>query len=574
MKQPTESPEQTADAALRAETLCEAFQITATESPDRIAHRRLGGDVEITWGQYADRVRTIATGLHALGVRRGDAVAMMLVNRPEFNLVDTAALHLGAVPFSLYNMMSPEQIAYQFGNSEARVVVTESQFLDQVLEARSGLQEHVVLVDGSHAEAISLSELEEAAEPDFDFEASWRSVSPDDVATLIYTSGTTGPPKGAQLSHGSLMFENRAVAAVLATTPGGRAVSYLPSAHIADRFLSHYYNSICFGATVTSVADPKQVGAALAEVRPTTFGAVPRIWEKLKAGLAAAGVTDAAALSEEQKAGVRAKIGLDQAEWLISGAAPIPESVLRFFLDLGLPVCEVWGMSELSCLATINPPDDIRLGTVGMALPGVDLRLLDDGELLVRCPLLMKGYRADPERTAEAIDADGWLHTGDVARIDEDGYVKIVDRKKELIINAAGKNMSPANIEQKLKASSPLIGQAICIGDGRPYNVALLVLDPDTAASWAAERGVEPSIASLSGNDDLRAQVAEAVDEANSALSRVEQIKTFEVLDTDWEPAGDELTPTSKLKRKPIQEKYAPTIERLYTDSPRARETA
>ena len=574
MNQPTESPEQTADAALRAETLCEAFQITATESPDRIAHRRLGGDVEITWGQYADRVRTIATGLHTLGVRRGDAVAMMLVNRPEFNLVDTAALHLGAVPFSLYNMMSPEQIAYQFGNSEARVVVTESQFLDQVLEARSGLQEHVVLVDGSHAEAISLSELEEAAEPNFDFEASWRSVSPDDVATLIYTSGTTGPPKGAQLSHGSLMFENRAVAAVLATTPGGRAVSYLPSAHIADRFLSHYYNSICFGATVTSVADPKQVGAALAEVRPTTFGAVPRIWEKLKAGLAAAGVTDAAALSEEQKAGVRAKIGLDQAEWLISGAAPIPESVLRFFLDLGLPVCEVWGMSELSCLATINPPDDIRLGTVGMALPGVDLRLLDDGELLVRCPLLMKGYRADPERTAEAIDADGWLHTGDVARIDEDGYVKIVDRKKELIINAAGKNMSPANIEQKLKASSPLIGQAICIGDGRPYNVALLVLDPDTAASWAAERGVEPSIASLSSNDDLRAQVAEAVDEANSALSRVEQIKTFEVLDTDWEPAGDELTPTSKLKRKPIQEKYAPTIERLYTDSPRASETA
>ena len=574
MKQSTDSPEQNADAALRAETLCEAFQITAAESPDRIAHRRLGGDVEITWGQYADRVRTIATGLHALGVRHGDAVAMMLVNRPEFNLVDTAALHLGAVPFSLYNMMSPEQIAYQFGNSEARVIVTESQFLDQVLEARSGLQEHVVLVDGSHAEAISLSELEEAAEPDFDFEASWRSVSPDDVATLIYTSGTTGPPKGAQLSHGSLMFENRAVAAVLATTPGGRAVSYLPSAHIADRFLSHYYNSICFGATVTSVADPKQVGAALAEVRPTTFGAVPRIWEKLKAGLAAAGVTDAAALSEEQKAGVRAKIGLDQAEWLISGAAPIPESVLRFFLDLGLPVCEVWGMSELSCLATINPPDDIRLGTVGMALPGVDLRLLDDGELLVRCPLLMKGYRADPERTAEAIDADGWLHTGDVARIDEDGYVKIVDRKKELIINAAGKNMSPANIEQKLKASSPLIGQAICIGDGRPYNVALLVLDPDTAASWAAERGVEPSIASLSGNDDLRAQVAEAVDEANSALSRVEQIKTFEVLDTDWEPAGDELTPTSKLKRKPIQEKYAPTIERLYTDSPRASETA
>ncbi len=548
-----------------ARTLCEAFQITAAERPEQVALRTADGKLEITFAEYAARVRRIAAGLYALGVRRGDTVAMMMVNRPEFNLVDTAAFHLGATPFSVYNTLSADQIAYLFSNADNRVVVTEPQYLERILAARTAQLEHIVLVEGEHPDAMTLDELEQRGEPDFDFEATWRAVQPEDVLTLIYTSGTTGPPKGVQLTHANMIFECQATAQALPMSRGGRQISFLPSAHIADRWLTHYYPSIYCGATLTCLDDAKQIGATLADVRPTVFGTVPRLWEKMKAGLEAAGITDPTVLPEDAKAGVRAKLGLDQAEWLISGAAPIAGEVLQYFLDLGLPIQEIWGMSETACIVTVNPPDDIRIGTVGKALPGVELRLLDDGELLVRAPLVMKGYRHDPEKTAEALDEDGWLYTGDIARIDEDGYVSIVDRKKEIIINAAGKNMSPANIEQHIKSASPLIGQAICIGDARPYNVALIVLDPDTIAAWAKEHSLtDASAAALRENKALRDLIEAAVEKANSQLSRVEQIKRFEILGVDWEPGGDELTPTSKLKRKPIQAKYAAEIERLY----------
>ncbi|MCW3065622.1 MAG: long-chain-fatty-acid--CoA ligase [Solirubrobacterales bacterium] len=529
--------------ALDAATLCEAFQLTASERPDQVALRTVGGATEITFAEYSGHVRRIAAGLAALGVGPGDTVATMLTNRPEFHLVDTAAFHLGATPFSIYNTSSPEQIAYLFSNAGNRVVVCERQFLDAIRAAHAPAVEHVVLVE-------ELDDLEAGGDPEFDFEAAWRAVRADDVLTLIYTSGTTGPPKGVELTHANLMAECRAVASVLPMTPGGRQTSYLPSAHLADRWAAHYYASIVYGATITCVADPRQVVAALPEVRPTAWGAVPRIWEKLMAALQAKGIADPSVLPEEQKAAVRASLGLDQVEWLLSGAAPIPDEVLAYFLALGMPICELWGMSELSCCATINPPDDIRIGTVGKAVPGLELKLLDDGELLARGGIVMKGYRCDPEKTAEAVDADGWLHTGDIAEIDDDGYVRIVDRKKELIINAAGKNMSPANIEQRLKAGSPLIGQAIVIGDRRPYNVALIVLDPDARAAWPA--------------GDVDAEVARGVEEANGHLSRVEQIKRFAILPVDWEPGGEELTPTMKLKRKPIAAKYAAEIEALY----------
>ncbi len=250
------------------------------------------------------------------------------------------------------------------------------------------------------------------------------------------------------------------------------------------------------------------------------------------------------------------------------GAAPSPLEVLEFFAAIGIPIGEVWGMSETTSIATMVPSEDLRLGTVGPPIPGVEVRLADDGELLVRGPTVMPGYRNQPEKTAETIDADGWLHTGDVAEIDADGFVKIVDRKKELIINAAGKNMSPANIEQQLKQGSPLIGQAVAIGDGRPYNVALLVLDPDASAAFAAEHGLaDASPEAMSVEAAVREEVSAGVDRANSHLSRVEQIKRFKVLPCDWPPAGDELTPTMKLKRRPISEKYAPEIEALYVRS-------
>jgi long-subunit acyl-CoA synthetase (AMP-forming) len=301
-----------------------------------------------------------------------------------------------------------------------------------------------------------------------------------------------------------------------------------------------------YGHTVTPVADPTQVMAVVAQVRPTSFGGVPRVWEKLKAALEASG---AAGLAPAE---LRVRLGLDQATWLAVGAAPTPLEVLEFFAARGMEICEVWGMSETSCIVTTNRPGATRLGSVGRPLDGMELWIADDGELLVRGPLVMRCYRNRPDLTAAAVDADGWLHTGDVARIDDDGYVWIVDRKKELIINAAGKNVSPANIEALLKSAGPLIGQACVVGDRRPYLVALLVLDPDTAA------GLDPA------EPAVLARVQAEVDAANAHLSRVEQIKRFRLLSAEWLPGGDELTPTMKLKRRPIAKKYAGDVEALY----------
>jgi long-subunit acyl-CoA synthetase (AMP-forming) len=534
--------------ALQATTLCEAFQTTALERPQQPAVRGPVGAGELTFEQLRKRVRHVAAGLAGLGVGRGDTVALMLLNRPEFHACDLGVLHAGAIPFSIYNTSAPEQIAYLFGNAGNDVVITERMFLPAIRAA--GFDGRIVLVDGADEGTMSLEQLILAGKPGFDVEAAWREVQPDDVLTLIYTSGTTGPPKGVQLTHRNMLSMMRGFRSLVGGSLGGRIVSFLPSAHVADRWGSHYQALCVEGFTVTSIPDPRTVIAALPEVRPTVWGAVPRIWEKLKAALEANGVTDPAALPDEARAAVRAKLGLDAVERCIVGAAPTPVEVLEFFDALGLRILEVWGMSETSAISTINPPEAPRFGTCGVALPGVELRIADDRELLVRGDHVMSGYRNDAEKTRETFTDDGWLMTGDVGEIDEDGYLRIVDRKKELIINAAGKNMSPANIEARLKSAHPLIGQACVVGDGRPYNVALIVLDPDVAA------GADPAA--------FTDTIAAAVAEANSHLSRVEQVKRYTVLDSEWLPGGDELTPTMKLKRKPIAAKYAAEIEALY----------
>ncbi|MDO7867775.1 AMP-binding protein [Nocardioides jiangxiensis] len=553
-----------ATSALDSSSLCEAFQHTVRQRPDAVALRTPGNAFSITWFEYGERVRRLAAGLAACGVGPGDTVGIMMVNRPEAAMIDTAALHLGAIPFSVYNTSSPEQLAYLLEDAGCSVVATQQGFLGAV--RASGVDVATVIsVDGGDG-TLSLADLEEKGDAGFDFEASWRAVGPDDVLTLIYTSGTTGPPKGVELTHGGILAQLRGVQQILPATPEDRAASYLPFAHVADRWASHY-NHLVFGIQVTYVDDPKAIVGALADARPTLWGAVPRVWEKIKAALEAKGITDPAALPAEMRAGVLQLLGLDQVKWSVSGAAPIAPEVLRFFLDLGLPICELWGMSEISCIGTVNRTDDIRIGTVGQVLPGCEVSLADDGELLFRGPTLMHGYRGLPEKTAEAIDADGWLHTGDIATIDAEGFVTIVDRKKELIINAAGKNMSPANIEQVVKAAHPLIGQAVVIGDRRPYNVALLVLDPDACAAYAAQAGLaDASAAALSVDPGVVAAVAMAVEQANGRLSRVEQVKRHRILDVDWLPGGDELTPTMKLKRKPIDAKYADVIEALYAE--------
>ncbi len=505
--------------------------------------------------------------------------------------------------FSIYQTSSPEQIAYVVGDAEARVAIVEAAYLEAFARAREDLPEveHVIVLDAEVGGTETLAQLE-ARDPGCDPGTTGAKVGPDDQLTLIYTSGTTGPPKGVQLTHRNLLT---LVASVDDLVPfpedGGRVISWLPAAHIAERG-ANYYLPVVKGLEIHICPDPREIVQFLPQARPTWFFAVPRVWEKLKAGLEAmlAGLPDeqrepaergfeaalekvrleqrgetvpddvaaaAARADEAMFAGLRHQLGLDEAVAVSVGAAPTPVEVLEFFHAIGIPVGELWGMSETCGVATCNPPGRIKLGTVGPPIPGAEVKLAADGEVLVRSDANMPGYRNMAEKTAETIDSDGWLHSGDIGELDEDGYLRIVDRKKELIINAAGKNMSPASIESNLKAASPLIGQAAAIGDGRRYNVALIVLDPDYAPAWAQGEGIEDvAPASLAGHGKVEAAIDAAVEAANERMARVEQIKKFKILPAEWAPGGDELTPTMKLKRKPIERKYAAEIEALYAE--------
>ena len=457
-------------------------------------------------------MRKIATGLSALGVERGHTVGLMLRNRPEFHLADTAVMHLGAIPFSIYNTSAPEQIRYLFTNAENKIVITENELLPAVKAAGADLAQ-VIVVDADVDGCMTLEHLESlGTEADFDFDAAWRAVRPDDVATLIYTSGTTGPPKGVELTHANVMAEFSAIVDLIDMQPTDRITSYLPHAHIADRVTGHYANMV-LGVQVTDVADPRAIAQALPDARPTVWLGVPRVWHKIKAGIETKLTTEATgikrrlalwaidtgiqaarltlagksvppSLAVRRKiadrlvlAKVRHALGLDQLRWGVIGAAPCPVETIEFVWGLGIPVYEVWGLSECVGGATSNRPGANKVGSVGIALSGVEVSVAGDGELLIRGPVVMRGYRHQPEKTIEAIDLDGWLHTGDIGTIDEQGFVTIVDRKKELLVNEAGKNLSPSNIEMAIQATSPLIDQVVAFGDARPYVTALVVLD-------------------------------------------------------------------------------------------------
>ncbi len=581
-----------------APNLAKAFHATVERLGDDSAIR--SGESSLSWNELREQARAVAGGLAKLGVSKRDTVAMMLNNRTEFFPCDLGAVTLGAVPFSIYQTASPEQIAYVVGDAGAKVAIVESAFLEVFEKAREELPdlEHVIVLDGEGG-TMSFEELMGSG-PDFDDESAADAIEIDDPLTLIYTSGTTGPPKGVELTHRNLLSLAAGIDDLIAFPErGARVISWLPAAHIAERG-AHYYLPVVKGVEVSICSDPRKIIEFLPTVRPTWFFAVPRVWEKLKSGLETmlAGLPEgqrepaqqglqaaiakvraqqkgeevpekveraAVAAEEAMFAGLRKQLGLDEALAVNVGAAPTPVEVLEFFHAIGIPVGELWGMSETCGAATVNPPEKVKLGTVGPPLPGVEVRLAEDGEVQVKGDLIMAGYRNLPDKTAEALDKEGWLSTGDIGELDEDGYLKIVDRKKELIINAAGKNMSPAGIEANLKSASPLIGQCIAIGDARSYNVALIVLDPDYAPSWAKQNGIDSSdVSELAENEKVVAAVQEAVDAANAKMSRVEQIKKFKLLPEDWEPGGDELTPTMKLKRKPINDKYGDEIEKLY----------
>jgi long-chain acyl-CoA synthetase len=590
----------TTKRAVDAATIAEAFRLTAKQRAGDVAVRTRDDATSWTWGELRERVDALASGLHDLGLDKGDTIALLLSNRPEFHQADLAAMMLGATPFSIYMQYTPEQIEYVVCDAGARILITEQQFLSNVLEARASLPdlEHIIVVDGEAPDGTIA--LADALSDGFDVDASVEGIAPADVLTLIYTSGTTGPPKGVQLSHRNIMATVQQVEELIELPPDGRVVSWLPSAHVAERN-AHHYIPIVFGLQVTTCDNPREVLSYLPDVRPSWFFAVPRIWEKLKSGLEGmvaaqpeeqrektrAALADAlekvrreqrgeevpadlaervATADREMFSGLRTMLGLDQVKAINVGAAPTPVEVLEFFHAIGLPLAELWGMSETCGAGLVNPPDRIKIGTVGPPAKGVEVKLADDGELLVRGDVVMLGYRNLPDKTAEALDADGWLHTGDIAQIDDDGYVTLVDRKKELIINAAGKNMSPANIEATVKTASPLIGNAVAIGDGRPYNTALIVLDADFAPLWAQQQSIEDaSLEALAHDERVRAEIEQAVEAANAKLARVEQIKKFAIVEGDWLPGGDELTPTMKLKRKPIAEKYDATIASMYS---------
>ncbi|WP_225731812.1 MULTISPECIES: long-chain fatty acid--CoA ligase [unclassified Nocardia] len=593
-------------ARTRPDTLCAAFQANVARYADAVAIRSYDGTQTLTWREYGDRVRDIAAGLAGLGIGPGETVALMLTNRPEFHLCDTGVLHTGATPFSVYNTNPPELLAYQFGNAGNKTVICETQFVPRVLDAvalaaeQGSIVEHIICVDGAPAGTVALDDVIANPAKDFDFDATWRKVQPDDLLTIVYTSGTTGPPKGVELTHTNFLENARIIEQFGGGGPDDRVISYLPDAHAANRWFAHYL-TMQEGGEITTVPDFKQVAEALTAVHPTVFLGVPRVWVKVKGALEerfaaenpvrralihwAIGVGRARvrAISDGRAPGlgnrvqyrladrivlspILFRLGLDKVRVAVTGSVAIPPEVHEFFLALGLPLCEGYGMTECTAGATLNGPERVKIGTVGTPLPGAEVRLAADGEVLVRGKMVMRGYRNAPEKTAEAIDSEGWLHTGDIGRFDADGYLSIIDRKKELIINAAGKNMSPSNIENTVAETTPLAGTVVAIGDERPFNTALILLDPELAAAFAERNGIAAnSVAELARDRRVLAAIEDGVAAANRRLSRVEQIRKYAVLPDIWENGGDYLTATGKLRRKPITANYTDTIEALYS---------
>lgn len=589
--------------ALDAGNLCEAFARTVARSGDQPALRSSDGATQLTWREFDRRMREAAGGLAALGVGPGGTVAMLLTNRYEAAVVDMATLHLGAVPLSLYNTTPAAQLAYLFTDSRADVVVTESALAGRVTDAIGEMEPNgrprLVVVDGGPPRGAGPVDAEFGS-----FDAlcaqggplppgTRPELRPSDLVTVVYTSGTTGEPKGAELTHCNILEQIRGLHSLGRLPEGGRALSYLPFAHMGDR-LCAYYMPVVTGACITYHSDPRTAAALLPEVQPTLFMAVPKIWQWLQqralthiAGLPPderAELERAVELGEllhdarvagapadadaevrwkghaEALASLRRAVGLEAGELLFTGAAPLPPETLRFFAAIGADLCECYGQSETAGIILCNPADRPRPLTNGLPLPGVEARIAADGELLLKGPMVMAGYRGRPDLTAAAFDPDGRLLTGDLFTTDEAGYYRIVGRKKEIIVTSAGKNVAPVHVENTISAASPLVGSVVCVGDARPYCAALVALEPEAAAALTGKNDPAANARHPAVADALTA----AVRRANAGLNDAEQIRRFAIVGETWLPGGDELTPTMKLKRRPIAAKHAALIDALY----------
>jgi long-chain acyl-CoA synthetase len=587
-------------------TVLTEFLATLDANAERVALRWQQDDGSwgaLTFTEVADRVARAAAGLRELGVGHGDRVLLMMRNIPAFHWLDVAVLFVGATPVSIYNSSAPDQVQFLAEHSGATVAIVEDEsFLDKFTPVRASLADLRTIVvlnaPGSLPEGAQDASVLQDSAP-IDLAAAVDIVGPDDLATIIYTSGTTGNPKGVMLSHSNLVWTAECLLSAFgwdrAGAAGKRVVSYLPMAHIAERMTSHY-SLISFGYEITTCPDTALLTTYLGQVKPNLMFGVPRVWEKIYAGVSAALAADpekAEKFAEAVAAGapirermtdgtateddiatyefldavafstVRELLGLDELENAVSSAAPLPSELITWFRTVGIPLAEMYGMSEATGPMTFSSEHPVA-GSVGPAVPGGEVKLESDGELCYRGGNVFQGYLNDPEKTAEAIDADGWLHSGDIAEIDDQGYVTIVDRKKELIITAGGKNVSPANLEAALK-TIPIIGQAAAIGDNRPFVSALVVLDPEVAPAWAEAQGIEfTDLADLATKPAVEKAIAEGLEEAMAEFNGAERVKKVHILGEEWLPDSDLLTPTSKLKRRGVNARFAEEIEGLY----------
>jgi long-chain acyl-CoA synthetase len=556
----------------------------AQERPDApaIREKRRGRWHELTWGGYADRVKRAAAGLKALGVQPGDRVAIHGENRPEWVIADLAIQGVGAVSVGVYPTSPAAEVEYLLGHSESVVLIAEDEEqLDKALAVRERLPalRRIVLIDPRNVRDLGDVMTWEQLEDHEPLEAYGRDLDDSDTAVIVYTSGTTGPPKGAMLTHANLTWAASTFQRTFGTGPDDEVLSYLPLCHVAER-LGTVINGLGTGYVVNFGEGGESFAQDLRDVQPTLFAAVPRVWEKMLATVEIK-MADASAIkrwsyrtamrrapSRLSNAlalrALRDKLGLARAERAICGAAPIAPQVLEYFWSLGVPVYEIYGQTENTAVCTLMPFDDVRIGTVGKPLEGVELRIAEDGEILTRSPAVFAGYYKDPEATAAAVDPEGWLHTGDVGRIDDDGFLTITDRKKDVIITAGGKNVSPSEIENRLKVS-PYVREAMVVGDRRKYLVALIGIEADTVSDWAARRGLAfTTYGDLSRKQEVRELINEWVEQVNTDLAQVETIKRFALLEKELDHEDGELTATLKVKRRALEKRFEKQITELY----------